>query len=77
MKQLKDYKWLCSEFRIKQVIIDNASYKKVSENKIISGFITQLIGMYILESDVMLKVDGEEQCGMSCLGIKVGDYLKK
>ena len=28
------------------------------------------------DNEVTIVVDGEEQSGMSCVGIKLGDYIK-
>ena len=79
MKKLNDYKWLCSEFRIKQAT-SGVSYDKISETRMIGGFVSILVGTHLLNKigENLVKLENRgEQSGMSLSRIKARrDYLK-
>ncbi len=66
MKILNDYKWLCSEFRIQQAI-SGVSYDKISETRLLGGFMSILVGAHLLNNkrDNSITLNGKVQYGMS------------
>lgn len=49
MKKLNDYQWLCNEWKIKDYIINNRTWKEISNRPLLNGFLTQLIGVELLK----------------------------
>ena len=48
MKQLKDYRWLGNSWKVRDYIINDRSWKEISKTHMIGGFVTQLIGVKLL-----------------------------
>ena len=48
MKELIDYRWLGSEWKIRDYIINDRSWEEISNRPLLNGFITQLIGVKLL-----------------------------
>ena len=52
MEKLKDYEWLCNRYKVHDYIINDSSWEEISRRHLLDGFITQLIGVKLLNSKV-------------------------